>query len=122
MQHLTPELADTIEEMMWELMDNKPQTDKIRSPTHEGSFNRVPTVTNPEWYQKMCAAFPRPDRGGQKKKPRTVVKRRHILEVFRVLLKNGKSKSKYAGYITDEAQRRLESYSPETAEPWDNQF
>jgi hypothetical protein len=93
-------------------MDSKPQTDKIRSPTHEGSFNLVPTVTNPEWYRKMCGDFPRPGRGGQKKKPRTIVKRRHTLEVFHLLLKNRKSESKYASYIIDEAQRRLESYSP----------
>lgn len=120
------ELLPIIEEMLSEFMESKPDTIKVPSNTHEGSWNRVTTTFNPEWYRGMCSDFPRGydrhnKKGPNKKKPRTIVKRKETIFLMERLIKNKKSESKYASYIIGEAERRLEIYSGNTTE-WKGQF
>ena len=115
-----------IEEMLFEFMGSKPDTIKVTSRTHEGSWNRITTTYNPEWYRDMCSDFPRGydkhnRNGPNKKKPRTIVKRKETIFLMERLIKNMESKSKYASYIIGEAERRLEIYSGHSTE-WKDQF
>jgi hypothetical protein len=125
------ELIPFLEEMMYEFMDQKLEVCLIPPKEQEwedrGTMHRVATSVNPEWYQKMCAEFPRPVQPSQPVekgiKKRTIVKRRDTVKLFERLLKYLKSKSKYAPYLIDEAQRRLElCQDAEGIEPWNNQF
>jgi hypothetical protein len=123
-----PELIVIIEEMLYEFMGSKPDTMKVPSTTHDGSYNRVCTTFNPEWYREMCKDFPRRidkynPSGPNKKKPRTIVKRQYITLLMENLIKHGKSDSKYASYITGEAERRFETYESAAGfKPWKDQF
>lgn len=124
---INTELIPFLEEMMYEFIDQRLEVVKIRSQTHEGSFNRAVSGINPEWYQRMCADFPRPIQPSQPRekriKKRTIVKRKDTIKLFNRLIKFCKSKSKYAPYLVDEAQRRLDlCQEVEGLEPWDNQF
>lgn len=121
-----PELIPIIEEMLFEFMASKPDTIKVPSRTHEGSWNRITTTFNPEWYRGMCSDFLRGydkhnRKGPNKKKPRTIVKRKETVLLMNRLIKNIESKSKYASYILGEAERRLEIYSGNSTE-WKDQF
>lgn len=121
-----PELIPIIEEMLFEFMGSKPDTIKVPSRTHEGSWNRITTTFNPEWYRGMCSDFPRGygkhnRKGPNKKKPRTIVKRKEAIILMERLIRNMESKSKYASYVLGEAERRLEIYSGNSTE-WKDQF
>ena len=113
---IPPELIPIIEEMLYEFMDNRLDVCLVPSQDEncakDGGMIRVATTQNPEWYQEMCFEFPRPGRGGRKKKPRTIVKRIETIKLINRLIKLRKSESKYAPYVIWEAERRLESYSP----------
>ena len=121
-----PELITIIEEMLFEFMGSKPDTIKVPSRTHKGSWNRITTTFNPEWYRGMCSDFPRGydkhnRKGPNKKKPRTIVKRKETIFLMERLIRNMESKSKYASYIVGEAERRFEIYSGHSTE-WKDQF
>lgn len=123
---INPKLIPIIEEILSEFMESKPDTIKVPSKTHEGSWNRITTTFNPEWYRDMCKDFPRGydkhnRKGPNKKKPRTIVKRKETILLMERLIKNMESKSKYTSYIAGEAERRLEAYSGSQSE-FENQF
>lgn len=121
-----PDLIQIIEEMLYEFETNKPEVCLVPSQDENcaeyGGMIRVATTQNPEWYRNMCGDFPRPVQPSQPREKsenkRTVIKRKDTVSIFNRLLEYGGSKSKYAGYIIGEAQRRLESYShkPEKSE------
>lgn len=122
---VTSELIPILEEILYEFMDSKPEVclipSKIESCAKDGGMIRVATIQNPGWYKNMCLDFPRPGRGGKKKNPRTIIKRKETIRLIERLVKHKNSKSKYASYVTGEALRRFEIYSG-NIEPWDNQF
>lgn len=112
---ITQDLIPILEEMLYELSTNRLETclvpSRIESYRDSGGMIRVSTSNNPKWYKDLCDLFPdsRP-KGRNKKKPRTIVKRKHILKLLDCLIRNHKSPSKYAHHIIDEAKRRNEFY------------
>lgn len=124
------QLVPFLEEMLYEFQDSRLEVCLVPSNDPEtaadGGKTRACTGQNPLWYQRMCKEFPpvnwkqyRPGR----KKQRTIVKRRDTINNIRCLIKNLRSSSKYAPYIVDEAQHRLEvEQEADGITPWDNQF
>lgn len=108
------ELVPILEEILFEFQTSKPEIclipSKNESCAKDGGMIRVATISNPQWYRRMCSCFPRSGSGGRKKNPRTIVKRKGTEKNIKLLIKNLKSSSKYAPYIISEAQYRLELY------------
>lgn len=127
---INPELIPILEEILFEFMGSKPEICLVPSNDEncakDGGMIRVPTTVNPEWYQRMCKDFP-PVNWKQykkfRKKQRTIVKRKDTVKNIKLLIKNLESSSKYAPYIIDEAQHRLELYQRvDGVKPFENQF
>jgi hypothetical protein len=90
---------------------------KDEAKEQDGRHLRAATNRNPEWYRKICTAFPK-RKQRRRKKPQTSIKKEDVLCVMQTLIHRGWSKSKYAPFILDEAQRRSEI----ELVPFDNQF
>jgi len=78
---------------------------------------RAASNRNPEWYRKICAAFPK-RKQKRRKKPQTSIKKEDVINVMNTIIRKGYSGSKYTPYILDEARRRMEGEFV----PFDGQF
>jgi hypothetical protein len=83
----------------------------------DGRHIRVASNRNPEWYRKICAAFPK-RKQKRRKKPQTSIKKEDVINVMNTIIRKGYSGSKYTPYILDEARRRMEGEFV----PFDGQF
>jgi hypothetical protein len=117
-------LIPFLDEMLLEMSENKLVVTSAPHPDPDKSDRiiRVLTSTNPVWYQELCSLYPdsRPE-GANKKKPRTIIKRKSIIRILKALMKNKKSISKYAEFLIDIAKSRQEMCEP-VLESWGNQF
>lgn len=126
---ITDDQIPILEEILWEFEGSSPEVCLIPSKDEacakDGGMIRVATISNPEWYKKMCADFPRKAQPSQLREKRfnkrTIIKRIGTARIIRTLIKYRESKSKYAPYIIDEMDRRIEMHEDQF-EPWDNQF
>jgi len=111
------DLISFLDEMLLELYENR--LDVCLIPYGEdGKCYRVAHSQNPVWYQELCSLYPdnRPPR-----KPRTIIKRQHIIKVLGVMINKKRSRSIYADFLTNIAKDRFKSMQP-VLEPWACQF
>ena len=120
----SPEMAPYIEEMLLDLSEEYLDVclipSRVESVAKDGGMIRVVCNRNPLWYRQLCSHFPK-TRQRRRKKPQTSIRKEDIVAVAYNLLKNGHSKSKYASFIVDEAQRRLELMESKLI-PFNDQF
>ena len=67
--------------MLEELRSAYPQTVKV--PGRYGGYVRVAVEQNPEWYRQLCERHKQPRR--RYPKPRTIIRRVHVLRVLESL-------------------------------------
>lgn len=68
-------------EMYEDLSGNRLEVILVPGTHDNGRQKRVAAWRNPWWYRRMCERHPRP--GCKKAKMRTIIKRRHTLDVLR---------------------------------------
>lgn len=122
-EELIPYIGDMLTEL-WECQLNVcliPSTDE--QTKEDGGMIRVAISKNPEWYSELCSSHIRKSK--KKKKFRTIIKRRNILEILEHMINSGFTKSKYGQYLLSIAENKkqtLDNFIEQEFEPWNNQF
>ena len=100
--------------MLIELESNRLEVVLVPSGdcSHE-RMSRVAVARNPEWYRALCAEFPRA--GRERRKVRTIIKRRETLSALERIAIAGKDGSVYCErlwpYVVDYAKSEMVKYS-----------
>lgn len=81
--------------MLNELLGRRPHTIKV--PGRDGGYVRVAVETNPEWYRDLCQKHM--SRSRRFPKPRTVIRRCHVLRALVLLADGQKAHTTYAERI-----------------------
>lgn len=115
------ELAQFIEEMIDDFATDFHEVclvfNKDENKEQDGRHIRAASNRNPWWYREICKAFPK-RKQAKRKKPQSSVTKADVLNVMKTIMQKGKSESKYAPFIIEEAQRRHDAYFV----PFDGQF
>lgn len=127
------ELIPIMDEMLMDLSTNKLEVclipSQIEDCAKDGGMIRVAYNQNVDWYRKLCECYS--CTRYKKRNPRkdyTKIKRANIIYILSTLIKNGKSRSKYAEDLRDIAIEikdmydKLENNDEEEMIPWKNQF
>jgi hypothetical protein len=74
-----------------------------KCPSNQGGYIRVPVSVNSEWYRKFCAQFEQ--RRRKYPKPRTIIKRCHVIRALRKIIAGVESDGVYVGRLMDCIER-----------------
>lgn len=124
---INSQLIPYFNEMLMELYECKLEVclipSEIESVRKDGGMIRVAYSKNPEWYSELCSLYIR--KSNKKKKFRTIIKRKNIINILINIIKNKYSNSKYAEYLFNIAKDRKKTendYLINNLQPWENQF
>lgn len=119
-----------LEEMYYELLENRLEVSLLPSEdadnAKDGRMIRAAYNQNPLWYKTLCSNHIRSGTENNKN-PKTIIKRRNVLQLLANMVKNKKSCSSYTDYLVDIAVSRKEYMDRLIREEdefnkWNNQF
>jgi len=81
---------------------------KIPECASDGGMIRAVCSINPIWYSELASQHPKANQR-VRKKPQTSIRRGSVISTIKCMIKNKKSKSKYAEFLLDVAKSRHEA-------------